>query len=84
MRAINSNEDNRGPIAVLIQEIKQSIFLNFICFGVDYCPRACNNNVADALAAYRAKLGDVSQAVWPDHVPEFAQVFVASDIAAPV
>jgi hypothetical protein len=68
---------------VLIKEIKEPIFLNFICFRVNFCPRACNN-VADVLAAFSAKLSGEPHILWLRHAPAFAQVLVASDLAEPV
>jgi hypothetical protein len=53
VQAINRDEADRGASDVLFKEIKESIFLNFICFQVSFCPRAC-------------KLCGGSQAVCPD------------------
>jgi hypothetical protein len=83
VEAINREEDDRSPNDILFKEIKKSLFLNFICFKFSFCQRACNN-VTDVLAAYGARLCDVSKAVWPDHAPAFAQVFVDRDIAVHV
>ncbi|KAM0830575.1 hypothetical protein ACQ4PT_066116 [Festuca glaucescens] len=64
----------------LFREIKYFARLNFRCFSVNYCPRACNN-VADALATYGARSVCSSPVVWPGEAPEFVSVFVASDFA---
>ena len=69
-----------GPCGVLIQEIKESLFLNFICPKINYCPRECNS-VADGLAAFGAKLSDVPQVAWPGYAPEFVHCYLASDLA---
>jgi hypothetical protein len=37
-QAINRDEADQGASGVLF---KESIFLNFICFQVSFCPRAC-------------------------------------------
>jgi hypothetical protein len=80
VRAINMDEDDRGPNGVLFKEIKESLFLNFICFSFTFCLRACNK-VVDVIAAYGARLCDESVAIWPDHAPAFTHVVVASDLA---
>jgi hypothetical protein len=48
---VKNNAEDLGPCSVLIKEIKESLFLNFICLKIEYCPRACNR-VADSLADY--------------------------------
>ena len=83
VQALNRNDEERGVCGVLIKEINESLFLNFYCFSINFCPRTCNM-VADGLAAFGAKIREVPQAVWPGHAPDFVQVYVASDLAVPV
>jgi hypothetical protein len=80
VQALKNNDDDFGPCGVLIKKIKETLYLNFICFSVEYCPRACNS-VADVLAAFGAKLRDEPQALWPGHALDFALVHVASNLA---
>jgi ribonuclease HI len=51
VNALKNNAEDLGPCSLLIKEIKESLFLNFICLKIEYCPRACNR-VADSLADY--------------------------------
>ncbi|KAK1629167.1 hypothetical protein QYE76_003482 [Lolium multiflorum] len=83
VQALKNNDDDFGPCGVLIKEIKETLYLNFFCFSVEYCPRACNS-VADALAAFGSKLRDETQTVWSGHAPDFVLVHVNSDVAVPV
>jgi ribonuclease HI len=83
VQALKNNDDDFGPCEVLIKEIKETLYLNFICFSVEYCPRAFNS-VADALAAFGSKLRDETQTVWLGHAPDFVLVHVNIDVAVPV
>jgi ribonuclease HI len=83
VQALKNNDDDFGPCGVLIKKIKETLYLNFICLSVEYCPRACNS-VADALAAFGSKLRDETQTVWSGHAPDFVLVHVDSDVAVPV
>jgi hypothetical protein len=74
------DEDDRAPNGVLFKEIKESLFLNFICFNFTFYPRA-SNKAADVIAAYGARLCDEYVAIWPDHAPAFAHVAFSSDLA---
>lgn len=80
LQAIKTSKYHLSPNGVLFREIKAFVSLNFSSFQIEHCPRACNN-VADALALFGSKMGQVPPAVWLGAVPTFAQVFVASDLA---
>lgn len=81
VQAVNSNEQDLTPNGVLFRELKALAFLNLSYFSILYCPRSCNK-VVDALATFGAKMVSEPQAVWPGQVPTFAQLLVASDLAA--
>ena len=83
IHALKNDGDDLGFCSVLIKEIKETLFLNFQCFGIVYCPRSCNR-VADILAAYGANLGNGSQSVWQGYAPDIVNAQVASDLAEPV
>ncbi|KAE8801365.1 putative RNA-dependent RNA polymerase 2 [Hordeum vulgare] len=70
IQALNNEDNEMGQCGVLIKEVKVSIFLNFSCFNISFCPRTCNR-VADGLAAFGAMLKDVPQIVWPGHTFDF-------------
>jgi hypothetical protein len=40
--ALKNNNEDLSPCSVLIKEIKESLFLNFICHKIELCPGACN------------------------------------------
>lgn len=73
-------EHDLAPNGVFFREVKSIAMLQFSHFTISHCLRACNN-VADALALFGSNMEHEPQAVWPGHVPAFAQCFVASDRA---
>lgn len=83
VQAIKTAKYDLSPNGVIFREIKAFVSLNFSSFQIEHCPRAYNN-VADALALFGLKMGQVPPAVWPGIVPTFAQVFVASGLARQV
>jgi hypothetical protein len=73
---INNSWSGIFPHSILTslpRPIKESFYLNFICTKINSCLRVYNV-VADVLAMFGAKLRDESQAIWPGHAPDFAQV----------
>uniref|UniRef100_A0A8I6XAV8 RNase H type-1 domain-containing protein n=1 Tax=Hordeum vulgare subsp. vulgare TaxID=112509 RepID=A0A8I6XAV8_HORVV len=81
VQTLNNEGNEMGQCGVLIKEIKESIFLNFFCFNISFCPRTCNR-VADGLTTFGAMLRDVPQVVWPGHPRDFVHCYLASNLAA--
>jgi hypothetical protein len=70
-----------APKGVLFRDMRVSLHLNFICFKVVHVPRSCNS-VAHFLAAHGANQSE-ERLLWPEHVPDFVSVIVASESAEP-
>ena len=72
----------RNHIADSAHQTIRAIAAEDVRFLVGSLEIESSKNPSDALASYGAKIVSVPQAVWPGRVPTFAQVLVASDLAA--
>jgi hypothetical protein len=77
--AVEGNEYRLAALGGIIAEIQSFMLSEFINCEVFLCPRSCNSG-ADALAAFRSSLSSGMQSTW-DHVPQFIEASVTSDLA---
>lgn len=81
VQALNSGDSDRAELGVLFQEARSRCILCFDDFEFVFCRRGCNS-VAHALAQFGYDAA-VPSTVWMEHMPDFVNVLVASDSAAP-
>lgn len=80
--ALQSNDRDLAPQGIFYRDMRQFIRLNFSVVSYMHVPRACNK-IAHELAAMGSN-GRESSRLWSEDIPQFVNVLVASECAAPV